>query len=413
MQRSIGSSRQVFAPRSASGAAYPNTTPPKSLYIHIPFCFHKCHYCDFYSIVDRQDRQAAFTDRLIRELRAQASYFPDLPLETVFVGGGTPTLLAPKLWERLLAELHSVFDLSEIRDGKGEFSVECNPETVDNQIAEVLAGGGVNRASIGAQSFNTDHLKALERHHNPDRVPEALETLGNAGISRRSIDLIYAIPGQTLEDFDADLEHALSLPIEHISAYGLTYEPNTAMTARLNRGQFSRAPEKLEVDMYNHCLATFDAAGFKRYEVSNHAKPGAECLHNMNYWRSEPWLAVGPSASGHLNGYRWKNTPRLDDYLKLSDRGFAPICDIEPPDTRRALMDLLMTSIRLSEGVDAVSARMTASTIEKQDQLCQAVQSCHDSGWIEHPYAERWVLTDHGFLFADRVGGELIGALLD
>jgi oxygen-independent coproporphyrinogen-3 oxidase len=412
-QRTIGSSRQVFVRDAEILGADPNTTPTSSLYIHIPFCFHKCHYCDFYSIVDRQDRQQAFTARLISELRAQSAHCETLPLRSIFVGGGTPTLLAPALWKELLAELDSLFDLSLIRSGIGEFTVECNPETVTEEIASVLSDGGVNRASVGAQSFNTLHLKALERHHDPENVARALDRLAEAGIERRSVDLIYAIPGQTLEDFDQDLRTALTLPIDHLSAYGLTYEPNTAMTARLSRGEFAQAPEELEIEMYRHGLSVLNGAGFARYEVSNHSKPGAECRHNLAYWRSDPWLAVGPSASGHMNGWRWKNTPRLDDYLQQSDDGFAPVCDLEAPDPRRSLMDKLMTGIRLSEGIDSAEMLAQAETLGAADQLRAAAGAAEQSGWILSASDTRWVLSDEGFLFADRVAGDFIGALID
>lgn len=412
-QRSIGSSREVFISNSKQCTRYPNTTPTKSLYIHIPFCFHKCHYCDFYSIVDRQDRQQAFTNRLIEELRAQAQSCQVLPLETIFVGGGTPTLLAPELWVTLLQELDSIFDLSLIRNGTGEFSVECNPETVTQEIAETLVAGGVNRASVGAQSFNLTHLKSLERHHNPERVPIALETLNNAGIKRTSLDLIYAIPGQSLEEFDQDLQIALGCKIDHLSAYGLTYEPNTAMTARLKLGEFHKAPEDLEVEMYTHALSTLHTNGFERYEVSNHAKPGSECRHNLAYWRGESWLAAGPSASGHINGFRWKNTPRLDDYLKISDHGFAPVCDLEPPDPKRALMDQLMTGIRLTEGVEASRMLSEADTFGKASALQKIADECQSNGWLDSSHQDRWALSDAGFLFADRVAGDFIGALIN
>lgn len=412
-QRTIGSSRQVFVRDAENPAGNPNTTPTSSLYIHIPFCFHKCHYCDFYSIVDRQDRQEAFTARLIEELRAQAAHVDALPLRSIFVGGGTPTLLAPKLWKSLLVELDSLFDLSLIRSGKGEFTVECNPETVTEEVACVLSEGGVNRASVGAQSFNAQHLKALERHHDPENVARALNRLGDAGIQRRSVDLIYAIPRQTLAEFDQDLSTALSLPIDHLSAYGLTYEPNTAMTARLRKGEFAPAPEDLEVGMYKHALSVLSDAGFARYEVSNHSKPGAECRHNLAYWRSDPWLAVGPSASGHMNGWRWKNTPRLDDYLQQSDEGFAPVCDLEPPDLRRSLMDKLMTGIRLSEGIDSAEMLAQAKELGASEQLQAAAWDAEQSGWLSAASDPQWVLTDDGFLFADRVAGDFIGALID
>ncbi|MBL8760497.1 MAG: radical SAM family heme chaperone HemW, partial [Phycisphaerae bacterium] len=291
-------------------------SPARSLYIHVPFCFHKCHYCDFYSIVDTRDRQAAFVDRLNQELAAQSHLAAGAPLRTIFVGGGTPSLLRPDLWTRLLATLENRFDLSLIRRGPGgltgEFTVECNPETVTPELADILASGGVTRVSMGAQSFHAAHLKTLERWHHPDNVARALDIAAGAGIARRSVDLIYAIPGQSVSDLERDLDAATSLPVEHVSAYNLTYEPNTAMTHRLKRGEFTPADEDLEADMFTLVGERLRARGFARYEVSNYARPGAECRHNLAYWRQDQWLACGPSASGHARGIRWKNTPRLD-----------------------------------------------------------------------------------------------------
>lgn len=411
-QRSIGTSRAVFQHALSAQPTQINENPPRSLYVHIPFCTHKCHYCDFYSIVDTRDRQEKFASRLVRELIAQSRVAPH-PLRTIFVGGGTPSLLRTDLWEQVLRALHDHFDMSMISAGEGEFSVECNPETVTPELAQVLRSGGVNRASLGAQSFNTAHLKTLERWHDPEKVSSAIQTLRSVGINRCSLDLIYAIPGQTIEHLDQDLHTALSMPIEHLSAYALTFEPGTAMTARLVRGEFTQAPDELEAEMYDHTLSTLRAHGFDRYEVSNHAKTGAPCQHNLAYWRQEDWLAIGPSASGHFQGHRWKNTPRLDDYLSTDDDGFAPICDHEPPDPRRELMDLLMTTIRLSEGVDAIQAMRRAEQFNASDQLMRAAIMCADQGWVRNANSERWALTDAGFLFADRVAREFIGALIE
>lgn len=411
-QRSIGSSRMVFQDLNDLQPSNPSLGCTRSLYIHIPFCSHKCHYCDFYSIVDRQDRQQNFTDRIVRELKAQAPFADQSPLKSIFVGGGTPSLLAPHLWKIILDEIDNLFDMSEIRVGSGEFSVENNPESVTQELADVFVAGGVNRASLGAQSFNATHLKALDRIHDPAKVPTAIDILQQAGIKRISVDLIFAVPGQTLEQWDTDLRTALALPIEHISAYGLTYEPGTAMTARLSRGEFTKAPEETEAEMYLHTINTIRDHGFDRYEVSNHSKPGAQCKHNMHYWTSQDWLAVGPSASGHINGARWKNTPRLDDYLKHDDDGFAPMCDYEAPDDRRELMDLLMTSIRLTQGVDADAALFEADKLQAADKLKLSAAMCQDQGWLSDANSAHWQLTDEGFLFADRVAREFIGALI-
>ncbi len=412
-QRSFGSSKDLFAQWKQSvavGTEPLESSGVNSLYIHIPFCFHKCHYCDFYSIVDRSDRQEAFVDRMVQELRSQskAVHATNTPaLRTIFMGGGTPTLLAPHLLNKLLVAVSDAFTI----EPDIEWTIESNPETFTDQICDVLAASGVNRISMGAQTFHPSHLKALERHHNPESVPIAIDRAKNAGFDRLSLDLIYGIPDQTLDQWADDLNQALSLPIDHISAYALTYEPNTAMTARLKRGEFVPAPDELEVRMYNHTLSEIQKHGFERYEVSNHAKPGSECRHNLAYWQGENWLAVGPSASGHLDGYRWKNTPKLDQYLKSSDEGFAPICDFEAPDPRRMLMDWMMMGIRVREGLDKTELLTHASQIKCDEQISKVMDQCIDQGWVQD-CSSHWKLTDQGYHFADRVARDLIGALI-
>ena len=369
----------------------------RSLYVHVPFCEHKCHYCDFYSIVDTRDRQDAFVERLGRELEALAPFGG--ALGTVFVGGGTPSLLRVDLWERVLDRLHAVFDTPSLV----EFTVECNPETVTPELLAVLRAGGVDRLSMGAQSFDPRHLKTLERWHEPANVGRALGLARDAGFERLSVDLISGVPGQTLAEWERDLGTALSLGVTHLSCYTLTYEAGTAMTARLERGEFERADDDTEADMYLRTVEMVRADGFDRYEVSNFAAPGQACAHNLVYWRQGDWLAAGPSASGHLGGRRWKNTPRLDDYLAF-DGGFAPIVEFEAPDPRRNLAEAVMTGLRLREGLDAGGIRERAAMIDPAlpgaiDRVAdeQAELGRLDAG------GGRWSLTDAGFLFADGI----------
>lgn len=440
-QRPAGTAR---LPVEAS-LSRPHAAPVTSLYVHIPFCFHKCHYCDFYSLVDTQDRQQVFVDRLVSELAALAPLTQNHPLKTVFVGGGTPTLLAEPLWQILLNNLHRFYDFSGITRGDGEFTVECNPETASEELFTTLRSGGVNRMSFGAQSFQPGHLKTLERWHNPDNVARALSLAAQAGIPRRSIDLIFGIPGQSLDDWRRDLAFALSLGTTHLSCYGLTYEPGTAMTARLRRGDFSRCDEDLETEMFQETLGALRAAGLERYEVSNFARPGDECRHNLAYWRQDQWLAAGPSASAHIAGHRWKNMPRLDDYLAISDNGFAPIVDHEPPDAARALTERIMTGLRLAEGLETtflLEATARARGDHAATRLRAAIEHQISRGLIQqhpaqthpaetqsattHPatrqpvethaveaHAARWRLTDAGFLVADAILVDLLVALDD
>ncbi len=382
----------------------------RSLYIHIPFCFHKCHYCDFYSIVDRQDRQAPFTTRLIEELTALAPNGGQL--DTIFVGGGTPTLLRPDLWQQLLAALHTLFHITP----DTEFTVEANPETITAELAQLLAAGGVNRISVGAQSFNQTHLKTLERWHDPAKVGAAIDLARAAGITRQSLDLIFAIPGQTLEDWAHDLDTGLALGTTHLSAYNLTYEPATAMTARLHKGEFNPTDEDLEIDMLELLVTKTTAAGLDRYEVSNFAAPGHECQHNLAYWRQHDWLAAGPSASAHLAGHRWKNTPNLRtylaDYLATNNAGVPPITDHEPPDPRRALAEKIMTGLRLREGLDRQALLTAANTIDPatHDRLAQAIDTL-DTQSLTTSDQTHLRLTHQALLQADGLAATLMHAI--
>jgi oxygen-independent coproporphyrinogen-3 oxidase len=281
----------------------------------------------------------------------------------------------------------------------------------------VLRDGGVSRISMGAQSFDPGVLKRLERLHRPERVAVAIDLAAEAGIERRSIDLIYAVPGQTEAMWANDLRTALALPIDHVSAYNLTYEPNTALTARLARGEFVPADEDIELVMFEMARDLTREAGLDRYEVSNYARPGGASRHNLAYWRQEPWIAAGPSASGHLAGWRWKNTPRLDTYLAGNDGGFAPAIDIESPDPVRALAERIMTGLRLDEGVDGARALAEAEALspKRAAKLRRVVERHIDDGRFDGARGSldgRWVLGESGILIADGIAADCIGVLL-
>ncbi len=314
------------------------------VYIHVPFCFHKCHYCDFYSIVDSQPRQEIFAERLATEWRAMAGLSQTASVETIFVGGGTPTLLWPDLWQAFLETIHETQLLRLV-----EFTVEANPETVTADLLRVLAGGGVNRLSIGAQSFHLALLQVLERHHDPANVSKSVELARDAGISNLNLDLIFAIPGQTLDQWKADLESALALNPTHLSCYSLMYEPNTALTQKMALGRISRVDEHLEAEMYGYAIDCLDAAGFEHYEVSAWALPGHRCQHNLNYWTNGNWWPLGPSAAGHVGGIRWRNVARLSDYLAHAP--WPRIDQVEQLATSDRIGEELMLRLRLRDGI--------------------------------------------------------------
>lgn len=322
-------------------------------------------------------------------------------------------MLRVDLWDRVLRTLSERFDLSETASGRAEFTVECNPETVTPELMERLRAGGVNRVSMGAQSFESRHLKTLERRHDPENVARAIEIARRAGIERQSIDLIFGVPGQTLADWQADLDQAIGLGTEHVSCYNLTYEPNTAMTARLKRGEFVAADEDVEVEMYECTRERLAAAGLMRYEISNYAKPGCEARHNLAYWRQESWLAAGPSASGHVGHWRWKNVARLDDYLHAaSEDGLPPATDVEAPDEARLLQETFWTGLRLAAGVEPEALLMRSETVRPGSRLrLERLREKLVSSGQMHEQSSVWRLTDAGMLQADAIAVDVMAAI--
>jgi len=399
----------------------------RGVYVHVPFCFHKCHYCDFYSFVETNGREGAFVDRLLEEARAWAdaagplqhrgaTHEPshgaqhleceparDGALETLFVGGGTPTLLPPALLARLLHGLRGVFAW---RPG-AEWTVEANPETVTNEVAQVLADAGVDRVSLGCQSFDPALLKALERWHDPASVPRAVERLRAVGITNLNLDLIFAIPGESMEQWGRDLDLALALEPTHLSCYGLVYEPNTALTMRRDLGHVTQAEQELEAAMYDVLRARLASAGFEHYEISNWARPGMRCRHNELYWCDADWLALGPSASGHADSLRWKNIARLGDWLE--HRPFSPLAHAERVTTRQRSGERFMLGLRRLEGiplpeVDALLGDPLASDGPTRRRAIE--QACKD-GMLERA-DDHLRFTCAGLLLADSVLAALI-----
>jgi len=374
----------------------------RGLYVHVPFCFHKCHYCDFYSFVDREGRSGDYLAQLERDVDWTLARVEG-EIDTVFVGGGTPTLLTADELRAFTAQVRR-FPLA----AGFEWTVEANPETIDLEKARVLAAAGVNRVSIGAQSFDPRHLKTLERWHDPANVARAAGFLREAGITNFNIDLIFGIPGQTLAEWREDLARALAIGPEHLSCYGLTYEQNTAMTKRLERGEFEPCDDALEAEMYEATVDTLAAAGFARYEVSNYARAGRECRHNLVYWRNEPWWAIGPSASGFVAGHRYKVVPRLGDWLARAagDDAGQPVVDHEAPDEARHASEALMIGLRLAEGI---GAELERRAVEIQPARAAVIEKAIADGLLERDAAAgRLRFTRRGMLLANEVLTELV-----
>lgn len=379
---------------------------PAGLYLHIPFCFHKCHYCDFYSIVESpsagQDRQAQLVDALIRELRHHQARLGPLRPRTLFVGGGTPTLLRPELWQRLLQALHDMGALEQA----AEFTVEANPETVTPDLMSLLVRGGVNRVSIGAQSFQPPLLEALERHHQIASVPRAVQAARQAGIDNINLDLIFAIPGQTMAQLDADLDAALALEPTHLSCYNLIFEPATPLTQKMKLGQIQPLEEDLQRAMYDRVMTRLEHAGYEHYEISNWARQRADgsyrCLHNLIYWHNLDWLGVGPSAASHIRGRRWKNVPHLGRYLAGSPA--PPTQDMEEPDPARHVSDSLMLGLRLRDGI---ALAWLDHHLDRNDPRWGVIDELIALGMLQRD-SSRLRLTRQGLFVADSIIARLM-----
>ena len=368
----------------------------EGLYVHVPFCFHKCHYCDFYSIADRDhatgDKQGRFVDALRAELVRWAEGDALRP-RTVFIGGGTPTLLRVELWRTLLSDWRRLGVLDRVE----EFTVEANPETLTPELADTLARGGVNRLSIGCQSFQPDLLRALERWHEPASVERAVRVARAAGIGNINLDLIFAIPGQRLDQLRDDLQRAVALEPDHLSYYGLTYEPNTTLGVKLRLGRVSAVGEELELAMYTAVLEGAEAAGLEQYETSNFARPGRRCRHNLVYWKRGEYLGLGPSASSHLAGQRWKTEAHLGRYVRGCPE--PPIVDRETLTPQQKSDEALMLGLRLRDGIACEVLKHIAPADSPRHE---AIARMVDLGYLERTDT-RLRLTRAGLPVADGV----------
>jgi oxygen-independent coproporphyrinogen-3 oxidase len=324
------------------------TTPPdvQALYVHVPFCRVRCGYCDFFSELYRPAVVEPFLEALSKELAAHTARWKPR-LNTIFVGGGTPTMLPAEPLQRLLESCTTAAP-----NDSAEFTVEANPATIDAQKAAVLAAVGVNRASMGAQSFNPAELSVLERTHRPQQVRETMAICRSAGVRSISLDLIFAIPGQDLDSWLASLDQAIALEPEHISCYGLTYEPGTRLHARLAAGEVTAVDPDLEADMYEAAIDRLAAAGFAQYEISNFARPGQQCRHNLVYWRNEPYIGAGPSAAGYVGGERYKNVADVSEYVRRVVTGADPRAETERLSMEKSAGETTMLALRTTEGLN-------------------------------------------------------------
>lgn len=294
-------------------------TKPTSAYVHIPFCTQICYYCDFSKVFIKNQPVDDYLQALIREFES----YDIEQLRTLYIGGGTPTSITAQQLDYLLTNLIKHLDLSVLE----EFTIEANPGDLTDDKIEVLKKSAVNRVSLGVQTFNDKQLKRIGRSHNESQIYSTIDHLKTAGFDNISIDLIYALPGQTMEDVKENVAKAIALDIPHLSLYSLILEHHTVFMNKMRLGKLNLPQEDLEVEMFEYIIAELEANGFEHYEISNFTKPGFESRHNLMYWDNVEYYGVGAGASGYLNGVRYRNRGPIQHYLKAVSEGNARLSE--------------------------------------------------------------------------------------
>ena len=312
------------------------------LYIHIPFCSSRCIYCDFYSTTGSNDLQERYVNAILKELSLRKNYLHDCNIETVYIGGGTPTILKPKFIELLCNNLRVV---------PKEFTIECNPDDITPSLAQTLYKIGINRISMGVQTFSDQRLKFLRRRHNAQQVFTAINILRETGFQNINIDLIFGFPSQTITDWQEDLNTAISLNVEHISSYSLMYEEGTPLYTMLKQKQIKENPEENSVKMFEVLLDKLESANYEHYEISNFAKLGYKSLHNSSYWNGTEYVGLGAAAHSYNTLSRQWNINNLKEYIENIEKGNIPAeTEIINDDTR--YNDIITTALRTREGIN-------------------------------------------------------------
>lgn len=322
------------------------------IYIHIPFCSQRCIYCDFYSTTNLK-QQTAYVQAVLQEAKLRSNYL-NQTIKTLYFGGGTPSQLQPEAWHLLLNGLCSIFDLSAIE----EFTVECNPDDMDEDYIKLLQSLGVNRLSFGVQSFNDDELIFLNRRHNAQQAIELVGKLQENGFSNISMDLMFALPNQTIDSWNRTLDIALSLNVQHISAYSLMYEGRTRLVQLRDQGKIVEMNDEKARQLFELLIERTSQAGLQQYEISNFALPGYASLHNSSYWKGIPYLGLGASAHSYNGDTRQWNISHLKKYIEGVNQASAyyEIEHLSPDDSYN---EYVMTGLRTESGISLKFIRET------------------------------------------------------
>jgi oxygen-independent coproporphyrinogen-3 oxidase len=357
------------------------------LYVHIPFCPKVCPYCSFYKEASDRNKTQAFLDSILLDLERRLREIPGCRLETIFFGGGTPSALSVKQLDFLLSGLHRRLDLSRLR----EWTLEMNPATVSLEKARMLRDFGVNRISIGVQSWDPEMLNRLGRVHSAQQAERSFHIVREAGFTNLNLDLIFGVPGQSIETWQRTVEKTVSLAPEHISAYCLTFEEDTEFFRRFQSGEMTQDAEQ-DASFYELTMASLATAGYSQYEISNYAKPGYECLHNLAYWLGRNYLGLGPSAFSTIGERRWQNTPDTSRYIEQLRSS------IEPINFKEHVSD----GVRKAEGIAFGLRTALGVSASEMTSWRSEVDALRQEGYIQEENA-RIRLTAKGRMVADSI----------
>lgn len=385
---------------------------PPSLYLHVPFCVRRCLYCDFYVLPlgdgppakRLQEFRGLKHRRFLKALDTELSSFPkDFLPKTIYIGGGTPTEMGCSELSKLFDSLDRHIDLSQVE----EFSCEANPGTLDGSMAELLVSRGVNRVSLGVQSFSNPMLQALGRIHDREDAVTAVKHLRGAGVTNLSIDLLFALPDTTDQEVQHNIEALAALQPEHVSWYSLEFEPGTAFTEMRDQGFLHEPGEQKTATEYGEIRKGLRELGFDQYELFSFTKPGYECRHNINYWKGGEYFGAGPSAHSHVNGKRWSNLPDLRAYIlrHLESQGSCS-SEAEYLEPAAKARELLMTQLRLVEGVNE-NGFSQQSGYGIEDLLGSSLQVWQDAGWVERRNGNLKLLPN-AYLISDSLFREFV-----
>lgn len=375
-----------------------------SIYLHIPFCERKCIYCDFYSIENQQ-----LCNNFLNAVHREIDYYGDFAqrdsIETIYIGGGTPSLLAAQDMKKILVHLIQLFSIR----ADSEITIEVNPGTVDKEKLTAYLNMGINRLSIGVQSFQQDDLQCLTRIHTVNQAVQTIRSAKEVGFKNISIDLIYAIPNQTLSSWKENLEHAIKFEPQHISAYSLIVEENTPLAQMVKSKAISPVDLELEAAMYAYTMERLNRAGYDHYEISNYAKPGFQSKHNCNYWNHTNYLGFGPSAHSFWDGKRWWNVADLLSYCEKLSSECTPIAGSETLTIKELFNEAVMLGLR--------SGELTLREIELKYKIDLAalwnsvLKEMTANGYLT---IEKDVirLTDRGFLLCDSITERLLSRVV-